>query len=152
VAEFLSLSFGQLARATWRGFESDAAHAIAEELVDIMLDLRERQVQHLSRLGGVLIMSHGTDGENEFDQTEIAALLGGGEFAVKGLALVGGYGKTKVKHLETPSVCENGNCKTARAFPDAVILVNRCRDFSDFQRSFFLRSIVCCCLMVATKQ
>jgi len=140
-AEFLLLAFGQFRTTPGGGFESHAAHTIAEELVKVPFDLSRRELQHLGGLGGILIMDDGEESENEFDQTKIAALLGGGEFAVKGLALVWGYGKTEVKHLETPSVCENGKCKTARAFPDAVISSTAAAMVSDFQRSFFLRSI-----------
>jgi hypothetical protein len=83
-------------------------------------------------------MNDGKDRQDEFGQAEIAATLGSGEFAVKGLALIGGYGKTEVEHLETPSVCGIENDKTERAFPDAVISSTAAAIFFRFSKILFL--------------
>ncbi len=72
---------------------------------------------------------------------QIAEVLRGSEFAVEGLALGTGYGKTKVQHLEAPFVRGLETYKTERAFPDAGCSSSAAAVFSNFQKSFFLRSI-----------
>jgi len=83
----MALRGGQLRRATRRLFEDDAPHAVTEKLVDVSLDLCDRQLQHNRRLLGLLIVGDGEDRENEFREAQITEFLCGSEFAVENLAL-----------------------------------------------------------------
>ena len=73
--QLLLLLLGQLRTATRGLFQRHPFDAVAEKLVDVSLDLRDRQLEDDRRLRGVLIMHDGKDRQNEFTQPQITELL-----------------------------------------------------------------------------
>ncbi len=106
--------------------------------MDISFNLCDRQLEDECRLLCFLVVNDGEDRQNEFNETQITKLLRRLEFAVEGLALISGYGKTKARASGGSFCSWHGNYKTERAFPDAGCSSSAAAAFFRFSKILFL--------------